>query len=54
MEPKAEKTKTLTLTEKQKHPSGGSHDIAQKFGVGRTQIQNILEWKAEIKSDSKK
>ena len=43
MEPKAEKTKTLTLKEKQKHPSRGSHNIAQKSGVGRTQIQNILE-----------
>ena len=50
--------KTLTLKEKvdvitfhEKHPKIGSREIAVNFGVGRTQIQNILKRKNELKSE---
>ena len=46
MAPKARKTKTLMWKEKMevilfkdKYPSIGSHDIAEKLDVGRKQIQ---------------
>ena len=52
------KKKTLTLKEKidvityhEKHPKLVSHVIATNFGVGRTQIQNILKCKNELKTE---
>ena len=56
----ATKKKTLTLKEKidvityhEKHPKLVSHAIATNFGVGRTQIQNILKHKKELKTEYK-
>ena len=53
----ATKKKTLTLKEKiyvityhEKHPKLVSRAIATNFGVGRTQIQNILKRKNELKT----
>ena len=54
----ATKKKTLRLNEKidvityhEKHPKLVSHAIATNFGVGRTQIQNILKHKNELKTE---
>ena len=56
----ATKKKTLTLKEKidvityhEKHPKLVSRAIATNFGVGRTQIQNILKHKKELKTEYK-
>ena len=54
----ATKNKTLTLKETidvityhEKHPKLASRAIATNFGVGRTQMQNILKRKNEFKTE---
>ena len=46
-----ENTNIDVITYHEKHPKLASRAIATNFGVGRTQIQNILKCKNELKTE---